>query len=70
MVSSYTARSEPDESQAVMHYCANCGHKLLRPEALLPEFCPECHDLTTWLQHQPRHIRLKVLRQTQRKQKV
>lgn len=66
MVGSYSARSEPDEPQAVMHYCANCGHQLLRPEELLPEICPECHDLTTWLQHPPRHIRWRVLRKSQR----
>ena len=66
MFGTYSARSEPDEPHAVMHYCANCGHTLLRPAEMLPEMCPECQDLTTWLQHQPRHIRWQVIRKSQR----
>ncbi len=57
MVSNYSARSEPDDKPVAMHYCANCGHQLLRPGDALPDLCPACHNLTTWLEHPPRHLR-------------
>jgi hypothetical protein len=57
MVSTYTAQSEPEEKPVVMHFCANCGQKMLRPKDSLPDICPGCNDLTTWLEHMPRHIR-------------
>ncbi|MFC1961315.1 hypothetical protein ACFLYO_11480 [Chloroflexota bacterium] len=63
MVSTYTARSEPDDSTVVMHYCANCGVSMLRPAYSLPEICPQCQDLTTWLSHVPRHVRWRIVRQ-------
>ncbi|GAB4573302.1 MAG: hypothetical protein Kow0077_15270 [Anaerolineae bacterium] len=56
MVSTYAAQSEPEDQPVVMHFCANCGHQMLRAADLLPDLCPACHDLTTWLQHPPRHV--------------